>query len=215
MTNKKTSKSIQFLKRYSVLIIVFILILLATLFYEIRSFKEKGDIAEPKSAEQIIKPLPEMVKPLPSKPKSFNPTLISIELVRGVLEGGISLATLKQALQENSSPWASDLLVKLHPLKDIKSLPELEELLMSEKRHSKWSLLKKLKNLVHIQRLDKQKVLQALQANKLQKALEAFEKLPPKEQTRLESWKGFVKDRAILEAYYEHLLIQLAGEKGK
>jgi hypothetical protein len=152
--------------------------------------------------------------------------VIAFELFKAVLEGWISIETLKTFLQKNPEPWATTLLTPLLSIKEIKSYPQLEALLGLPSFPQPLSMGSRVKRIltsfIHIRKLDEnsqdkqgniEDIQQSLRAHDIQKALELFEKLPLQEQTPLSSWKTGAQDRSLLEMSLKKLLLELMEDE--
>lgn len=156
-------------------------------------------------------------------PLQTSVQIVTLELLRGVLEGLVPLETLRIFLQKNNAPWTTSFLTHLTPVKEIKSYVELEELLVLPSPPSYSSLWQRVKekvaSLIHIRKIDEKgeynlgklaDVQKALRAHNIQKALEFFEKLPPEKKMPLAFWEGLARDRFILETSEKTLFLELA-----
>jgi hypothetical protein len=150
------------------------------------------------------------------------PKLVAIELLRAVLKGWIPLKAFKTFLQKNPDPWAQDLLTTLALVKESKTYPQLEALLVLPPSQplSTWKRIKrKIKSLVQIRKLDEKSdhqlgqiegIQKALHDHDIQKSLESFEELSPQEKAQLSSWKDLAQDRFKLEKMLKKLILELA-----
>ncbi|MBP9691851.1 MAG: hypothetical protein KBD90_00780 [Alphaproteobacteria bacterium] len=150
--------------------------------------------------------------------------LITVELLKGVLEGLIPLQKFKEFLQKNPEPWAKDFVAPLLPLEECKTYTQLEVLLVSPPlpaTQTIWErLLNTLTSLIQIRKLDEngqydlgqlEDIRKELRAHDIQTALQFFEKLPPQEKTQLASWKQLADARLAVETSAKNLLLELAG----
>ncbi len=151
--------------------------------------------------------------------------LIAVDLIQGVLHNVISVDAFKTFLKKTPEPWAAALLPTIAPLEDIKSYPELENLLVlpiSSKARSVWNRFKEdVKSLVSIRKIDQKEssafgtledVQKAVHSHNIQKALDCFGKLPRHEQLALSSWQQMAQDRLLLETLYKNILLEMAKE---
>lgn len=150
--------------------------------------------------------------------------LAAFELLKGVLEGMIPLETLKKSLQKKSEPWAQALFITLDPIKESKTYPQLEALLVlpQSQPSSRWQRIKnKIKSFIHLQKVDEKSecrhgapndVRKAIRAHDISKALEFFEKLSSQEQAQFASWKALAEGRLLLETSAQKLLSEIAEE---
>ncbi len=148
--------------------------------------------------------------------------LVFVELLRAVLDGVISLETLKTFLQKNQDPWAHSLLKTLDPIKESKTYPQLEALFTLKKTPSSslWKRVKeKVKSFVRIQKLDEKEapplgnlkdVQKALRMHDLERVLECYAHLPSQEKEQFASWREMVEVRFTLERALKKLLTDLA-----
>jgi hypothetical protein len=150
--------------------------------------------------------------------------LITLELLKGVLEGLVPLTKLTEFLQKNPDPWAKVLVTPLIPLKECKTYSQLEAMLVlspSPQNLTFWEhFLKNMISLVQIRKLDEKggyvlsqlkDVQEALREHNIQKALQVFEKLPPPEKARFTSWKQAAQNRQLLETTTKNLFLELVG----
>ncbi|MBY0500852.1 MAG: hypothetical protein K2P93_02480 [Alphaproteobacteria bacterium] len=150
--------------------------------------------------------------------------LITLELLKGVLEGFVPLAKLIAFLLKNPEPWAKILVTPLVPLKECKTYPQLEAMLIlpaSPEILTLWErFLKTVISLVQVRKLDEKggyilshlkDVQVALREHDIQKALQVFEKLPPSEKARLVSWKQAAQNRQAVETITKNFYLELMG----
>jgi hypothetical protein len=150
--------------------------------------------------------------------------LITVELLKGVLEGLIPLEQTKAFLQKNPDPWAKTFVTPLLPLKECKTYTQLEILLVSPPPPVAQTIWRRFLNivtsLIQIRKLDGngqyilgqlEDIRKELRAHDIQTALQFFEKLPPQEKTRLASWKQLADARLTVETSAKKLLLELAG----
>lgn len=150
--------------------------------------------------------------------------LITIELLKGVLEGLIPLEKVKEFLQKNPELWAKEFVTPLLPLGECKTYAQLEVLLASSPpldTQTIWNrFLNTLTSLIQIRKLDKngqydlgqlEDIRKELRARDIQTALQFFEKLPSQEKTQIASWKQLADARLVVETSAKKLLLELAG----
>lgn len=150
--------------------------------------------------------------------------LITLEFLKGVLDGLVPLPKLTAFLQKNPEPWAKVLVTPLLPLKECKTYPQLEAMLVlppSPKPLSRWEgFFNSVISLVQIRKLDEKgkyvltqlkDVQEAIREHDIQKALQIFEKLPPPEKARLSSWKQAAQNRQLIEQITKNIFLELIG----
>lgn len=152
--------------------------------------------------------------------------LVAFEMLQGVLDGHLPLATLTVYLQKISEPWTTDILNTLSSVKEIKTYSQLQSLLTIpspplSKPISFWNRIKNtLKSFVRVRKLESadnnnlgnlKDIQLALHTHDIQQALEIFGKMPPKEQAELSLWKQAAQDRLTLETVKQKILLQFSG----
>ena len=152
------------------------------------------------------------------------PKLVAVELLRAILEGWISVESLKTFLQKNPEPWSQGLLTTLGPIKQSMTYPQLKVLLdlSPNQSLSTWERIKKkIKSIIRIRKLNKkgeyeqgdvEDIKKALKAHDLQKALKSYEKLSPEEKAQLSYWKALAQDRIALELMIKKIILELGNE---
>lgn len=148
--------------------------------------------------------------------------IMAVELLHGVLKGKVPLGTFRAFLQKKPEPWAKTLLATLASVKECKTYPQLDALLVLSPSQS-FSVLerikRKIKSLIHIRKLDQngdhttvqlEDVRRAIYDHDIQRALGSFEKLPPEEKAQLSLWKELAQSRLTLETISNKLLLELA-----
>ncbi|MBX9786012.1 MAG: hypothetical protein K2Y08_01620 [Alphaproteobacteria bacterium] len=240
--NKKTSK-ISFWKRFSQILksskrvliyfFLFILFLLSIVVLWEKYSKDKT-LKFPQVQVKIenSKPHTEIAKTVEGEKKTIEVTqknthespqqLITIQLLEGVLEGWIPLSTFKTYLQKHPSGETPYLLLELSTISNCPTYAELQSSLPSASVKSKslWERLKsRLKSLIQIKKIDKEKVSETSSPKKIEKAiyeknvsevLNLFDKLPEDEKIHFSPWMKKVQERLKVEILYKHLLIKLA-----
>jgi hypothetical protein len=150
--------------------------------------------------------------------------LITVELLKGVLEELISLEKFKEFLQKKPDPWAKAFVTPFLPLKECKTYAQLEVLLVFPPppvAQTTWErFLNIITSLIQIRKLDDngqylfgqlEDIHKELRAHNIQTALQFFEKLPPQEKARLAPWKQLADARLAVETSAKKLLLELAG----
>lgn len=148
--------------------------------------------------------------------------LMTLELLKGTLEGYISLEGLKTSLKQNTHPWAQNLFSSLIPIKECKTYEQLASLLIIASppvSSFSWQALKqKIQSIISIQKIDTKEnetdplneIGYAIKSHDIQKALTSFEKLSSDQKTQLSQWKKLAEDRLALELHMKKLLIELS-----
>lgn len=225
--NKKTSKSLfwqrfgqtlKSSKRYLAYFFLFILLFLS-IFILWNKYKEDEIInfQEVKAKVENSEPLEKMDTAI-TNPPAPPQQLITIQLLEGVLEGWIPLSIFKTYLQKHSDEDTTNLLLELSTISNCPTYTELQSSLPSAPVKSK-SLWERLKSLIRIKKIDKEKASETSSPQKIEKAiyeknisevLNLFEKLPADEKEYFSSWIKTAQERFKVEILYKNLLIKLA-----
>ncbi len=146
--------------------------------------------------------------------------LLTLAVVRGVLENRLSFGALKTFLQRNPTPWKHSLLTHLESIEDIKTCAYLEATLVLPPSSVPSSFFKrmeqKMRSLIHIQKQDafaEDAFGKLLKQGMLQPALALFETLPPEDRKFLSAWCQHAQNRLSLERIENALLLSIAEGK--
>lgn len=143
---------------------------------------------------------------------------IAFEIVKEILEGHLSLESLKLFLQRHPDSWTALIVTILPSIQGSKTYDELQRLLvLSLPPQTLWERIQNfLKSIVIIRKMNQEgeehieAVRAALQERNVQKALEIFDKLPPEEKTQYASWQKAAQDRLALERLKQKMLLMIS-----
>ncbi len=227
---KKNRESPNFFK-YLILAITFLIIFILFIILIWEKYSENYGNSGLKTAKPVLvtqeslKLINEKLKALETKqqqPLRIPHQLIALELLKGALEGYISLDTLKSFLEKHSDPWTQDFFETLAPIKASSTYNQLESLfVIASPRTSTtpWkSIQEKIKSFISVRKLDKNEgktdplddIHEAIRIHDIQKALVSFENLSSEQKAQLSKWKTLAQDRLSLEMLLKSLLLELS-----
>lgn len=242
--NKKTSKilfwqnfsqNLKYFRRYSAYFFLFIILFLSIVILwkkysenetfrfpkvEVETFESRKQTT-PESIKETAATTGNMKKSTEIVQKDTlgpSQTLVTIQLLEGVLDGWIALPTFKTYLQKHPNEDTPKLLFELSTISNCSTYAELQSSLPSIPIKSK-SLWERLKSIIRIRKIDKKKALETNFPKKIERAmfekdipevLNSFEKLPEDEKKYFSSWVKKVQERFKIEGLYKNLLMKLA-----
>ena len=193
------------------------------------------DADEPEPNQQEFSSLQQQVEDLKKRLKTIEhlnvqldsclnvtPKLIEISLLKGVLDGILPIRFLEEYVKNNFHACSRNLLNHIDTIPDIKTYTQLTEGLSvpSSTPSSLWGKIKLLfSSLFVVRKIDedghyvissREDICKALQNHDLERALEVFDKLPPKENEALFPLKKQIQQRLIFEKALKNCLKDFA-----